>query len=518
MFVNNLINSFLAEIFLGSSILLLLLYISYIIKKNSKVIYFSFKNIIYICLIILILALLLTFVTKIEAKLINYIFINDLSTKIFKSIILFFSSLLLLPLFQSCYYQKIKINEIFLLYLFVIFFSLLIIQSVDFLSLYLLLEMLSLSFYVVSGSTKSSIYASEAALKYFLLGSLFSIIFLIGVSLIYSTTGCINIFYLKALLISDIFINNHIWQTLELHLLFILGCILVLCTFLFKIGISPFNSWVADVYEGAPLFGTIYISLLPKFSFLYLFLKLLGIFQTFYYDIFFFIEYAGLLTIIIATLYAFRQFKLKRFIIYSSISQFGFIISTINDYSPEVIVSIYYFFINYLITSILAWFVFIFFYDFFYNFNSHKKYFNENYITINLLQNMYKSNIWFAISVLIIFFSMAGIPGFAGFIAKFFILQYAITSAKEVFCIILVLLSNIIAVYYYIRFIKISFFEGKNNIINQYGNFSIIKSIEMEKYIILYISLLYILLYLYINPSIIFMTCELILLGNVLIY
>ena len=193
-------------------------------------------------------------------------------------------------------------------------------------------------------------------------------------------------------------------------------------------------------------------------------------------NIFFFqiseiVLFCGVLSAFIGTFYALSQKRLKKLIIYSSISQIGFIVAglatnTLNGYSAVI-----FFLIIYLITSILVWSHFSLFYSFQQNINNFYKQISSS-LFLSSLTNLFRTNKLWAFSFIIIFFSIGGIPPLTGFLAKIMILFEIIKSKYIIVAVILIIISSI-SVFYYIRMIKIMFFEPKD-IEKSYEKFQIV--------------------------------------------
>jgi proton-translocating NADH-quinone oxidoreductase chain N len=250
-------------------------------------------------------------------------------------------------------------------------------------------------------------------------------------------------------------------------------CCLVV-VFLFKIGSAPFHFWMPDVYEGAPLASTIIFSILPKCAIFFLFLKLLAITDQFI-EIKYILIFSGILSTLVGSFFALRQKRVKRFVIYSSIAQMGFLISACSINSLDSITSIYFFLFIYILTSFLLWS----FISLTFNFNNEILSFNKNNLNASMfltsLSSFFNINKAWAFSILIVFFSFAGIPPLVGFFAKVFIF-FSLINYDYIYSSLILLIISIISVFYYIRIIKIIFFEKLD--VNKISSFQIMFNIH----------------------------------------
>ena len=403
--------------------------------------------------------------------------INNLTLLI--KIVIIFSSIVVL-LFSFDYYEdeKIKAFEYSILILLAVLGMLLLVSSYDFLALYLAIELQSLALYVLATFKRNSEFSTEAGLKYFILGALSSGILLFGISLIYGLTGSTNFESINHLLIGISFEENQNLTGLSIGVLFIAAGLL------FKVAAAPFHMWAPDVYEGAPTIVTAFFAIVPKIG-------ILGLFIIIFLETFYglinqwqhIIILSALLSMIIGAIGAITQKKIKRLLAYSAIGHIGYMLIGIASATPEGIQSLLLYIIVYIIMSITIFSILLSLYD---NKNTIKiKYISE-------LTGLSKENGVLAITLAITVLSMAGIPPLAGFASKFYIFLAAIESSMYVLAIVGVLTSVISAVYY-IRLIKIMYFENPETI-------TIYKSMDLQKSIILGLSLTFIVFFM-INPS-----------------
>jgi proton-translocating NADH-quinone oxidoreductase chain N len=298
---------------------------------------------------------------------------------------------------------------------------------------------------------RNSSFSTEAGLKYFIIGSLSSAFFLLGSFFIYLCLGTLNFKNIEILLsfsITDDFVVNFIF----------LGVFFIVVTFFLKVAVAPFHFWAPDVYEGAPIGSTLVFSLLPKISIFVIFIRWISLFFNFFFTLKFLFLLVGLFSVVFGAYFAFVQKRLKRFIIYSSISQIGFliIILSVNDFNS--INSLFFYLFIYLLTSILLWGNLIS-YNYFSQAYTQYKNKTHNPIFISDLSFYFKINYIWSITFSFIFFSFAGIPPFSGFLAKVLVL-FSIISDYNFLVVFFLVLITLISSYYYLKIIKILFFDS----------------------------------------------------------
>lgn len=319
--------------------------------------------------------------------------------------------------------------ESFLLFILVWLGSLLIVNSNHMLIIYLGLELQAFSSFILISKNRSSIKGSEAGLKYFILGSISSGIYLLGLYFLFVNSLSLNIG--DIILFSD---NN----------LFILGILLVTLSIIFKLALSPLHFWIPDIYEGSSWSVISLISTLPKISILLFLTKIISSNITL-------IFYCSILSIIIGTIGALNQTKIRRLLAYSGISHMGFMVLgiTINNIIGYEVFTIYL--VIYMITSILL-FVLIF--------NSNHNL--MDYI-INLSSLLNRSKI-IALTWVLIFLSMAGLPPLIGFVSKWFVI-WNIINFNYTYTSIILIVFSILGIVYYLRISQIIYFQKNSSYI-----------------------------------------------------
>jgi NADH-quinone oxidoreductase subunit N len=376
-----------------------------------------------------------------------------------------------------------------LLILFSIFGILCFISSYDLVSLYLALEVQSLSFYILATLKRDSGFSTEAGLKYFILGALSSGFLLFGISLIYGLTGTTNFESLTKIVLSfDLYDSMLRFSTFSFSFSdrLILGMFFVMFGLLFKMSAAPFHMWSPDVYEGSPTSVTILFAVVPKIGLFVVFSRLL--FFTFYDLINVWqniIIVVSLLSIIVGTFGALRQYRIKRFLAFSSITHVGYLLIGFSTGTFEGLSSIFFYLLIYIVMSLNIWAIVILLEI------RKKKTIRLKYLTD--LQNLSRNNPVLSITLLINLFSMAGVPPLAGFYAKVYVFFSALEISLNVLVIFGILLS-VISAFYYIRFIKIIYFDNSNN------SLFLTQKIDLKKAYLLGITF-YFILFLFIRPD-----------------
>ncbi|QMT32037.1 NADH-quinone oxidoreductase subunit NuoN [Alysiella filiformis] len=314
------------------------------------------------------------------------------------------------------------------------------ISASHFLTAYVGLELLSLALYAMIALRRDSAQASEAALKYFVLGALASGILLYGISMVYGATGSLQF--------QEIFLAAHAGKVnawlLKLGVLFIVAAVA------FKFGAAPFHMWVADVYQGAPTSVTAFVGSVPKIAAtVFAFRILVSGLALQMGD--WLLMFAGLavLSLIVGNLAAIMQTNIKRMFAFSTVSHMGFILLAFLGSVVGIQAAIYYA-VAYVLMSLAGFGVLMLI--------SRAGHECDN---ISDLAGLNQRNAWYAFVMLLVLFSMAGIPPLVGFYAKFAVLQallgsnYAWATALAVFAVVM----SLIGAFYYLRVVKVMYFD-----------------------------------------------------------
>lgn len=332
-------------------------------------------------------------------------------------------------------------GEYFVLVLLSVLGMMVMVSGYSLLTLYLGLEILSLSLYTLIAIARERSGAVEAALKYFVLGAIASGLLLYGMSMIYGISGSINITD-----IANFAANADLASRETLILNF--GLVFLVIGIAFKLGAVPFHMWVPDVYEGAPTSVTLFLSTVPKVAAVAMLVRILvdglGAMQAYWADLFIVL---AVLSIALGSVIALMQTNIKRLLAYSTISHVGFIMlgfvtGVISGYGAAV----FYVFV-YILMSLAAFGIVILL---------NKKGFEADQISD--FKGLSKHSPWFALMMLVVMLSMAGVPPFIGFYAKFFILQQVVSAGFVTLAVVAVVFA-VISAYYYLQIIKSMYFD-----------------------------------------------------------
>jgi len=418
------------EIFLSLSIMFLL--ILGVFKKNSSIL---IQN---ISLIVLLITAVITFNETLainQTTLFNDSIIIDYFSSFMKIVTLIAAFLTLL--ISTNYLKTFKIFKIEypILILSSVLGMMVMISSNDLIVFYMGLELQSLALYVLATFNRDQLKSSEAGLKYFVLSALSSGLLLYGCSLIYGFTGSTNF---------NVIAN----QLNSSEYMITFGIVFILVGLAFKISAVPFHMWAPDVYEGSPTSVTLFFTMVPKIAaltvfirFLYVpFLNLIDQWQM----ILIFLSIASMLFGAIA---AIGQTNIKRLIAYSSIGHIGYTLAGLATGTNDGIQSSVIYITIYIIMNLGLFSCLLM-----------MKRNNKYYENIEDLSGLSKNHPLLSFSLLIILFSLAGIPPLAGFFAKFYIFK-SVLEQSMYFLAIVGLLSTVIAAFYYLRIIKIIYFD-----------------------------------------------------------
>ncbi len=321
--------------------------------------------------------------------------------------------------------------EYILFILFAILGSFVLISSDNFLTAFIGLELQSLSLYLMAAFNTKNLKSNEAGIKYFSLGALSSGFLLFGISMIYYDTGS---FYMQNL--------NNFTTISEI------GLSLVLISLFFKVSAAPFHVWTPDVYEGSPTISTLFFASLPKFaSLIFLFRVYQELYISGIQSLNYIFQIVCAISLLVGVYGAITQKVIKRLLAFSSINHIGFMLLGIMSYQFMSEGTLFFYLIIYLITTFGIFAVLL-----------NLRTVEGEFTKISQLNGLRFTSNSKSISMLVFFFSLAGIPPFAGFFAKFFILSASITDGFF-FLSIVAVLSSVIAAFYYLTIIKNMFFN-----------------------------------------------------------
>lgn len=417
------------EIFLFFSVLLLIPLNLYFFKnenlKNST--NFSFFSIIVTGFLIMIIPN--------DGKAFNDLFLISDFQKYVKLLILLTVIFVLLISKNKSILEGINFPEFNVLILLSTIGMLFAVSANNLMLLFLSIELQALPVYILCALRRNDIKSSEAGLKYFILGALSSGLLLYGMSLIFGFTGSLN--YIDIL---------NYTKNINIGLSF--GLVFIVSGLAFKISAAPFHMWAPDVYQGSPTPITLFIASAPKItSISILCILTYQVFKNislYWNDL---IIVLSLASIIVGSIGALIQSSLKRLLAYSSIAHIGFILIGVVSFSKSGIEGVMFYLTVYLFLLVGIFSVIL----------SLKKD-NRPIDMINDLKGLSKNYPFLSVSLLIFMFAMAGIPPLSGFFSKWFVFYSAIESSNYTLAIIGIVFS-VVAAFYYLKIIKIMFFE-----------------------------------------------------------
>ena len=367
----------------------------------------------------------------------NDMFVSDPMGNVLKVFIYLVTAVVFIYSRQYLKQRGLFKGEYFVLGLFGVLGMMVMVSAHSMLTLYMGLELLSLSLYAMVAFQRDSLSATEAAMKYFVLGALASGMLLYGMSMLYGVAGTLDIAGISAVVAQSP--NN---------IILLLGLAFVVVGLAFKLGAVPFHMWVPDVYQGAPTPVTMYIGAAPKIAAFAMVMRLLveglgdlhGHWQTM-------LVVLAILSIVIGNVVAIAQTNLKRMLAYSTISHVGFILlgilaGTENGYSASM-----FYVVVYALTSMGAFGMIIVL--------SRAGFEADN---IDDFKGLNERSPWLAAMMMILMFSMAGVPPTVGFYAKLSVLQ-SIVQVDLVWLAVTAVVFSVVGAFYYLRIIKTIYFD-----------------------------------------------------------
>ena len=329
-------------------------------------------------------------------------------------------------------------GEFFVLVLFAMLGMMVMISGSHFITLYLGLELLSLSLYALVALQRDSKVATEAAMKYFVLGALASGMLLYGMSMIYGATGSLEVAKVAATLPN----LNH------LNTVLVFGLVFVIAGLAFKLGVVPFHMWLPDVYQGAPTAVTLFIGSAPKIAaFAFVMRLLIDGLGGLVADWQPMLALMALLSMAIGNITAIAQTNIKRMLAYSTISHMGFLLLGFLAGSENGYSSAMFYVVVYVLMS-LAGFGMILLLS--------RAGFEAD--QLEDFKGLNRRSPWYAFLMLLVMVSMAGIPPTVGFYAKLSVLQAAL-QAGYLWLVVAAVLLSVIGAFYYLRIVKLMYFD-----------------------------------------------------------
>jgi NADH-quinone oxidoreductase subunit N len=423
----------LPEITIVTMAMVILLADLFIKKQNSLVIY-------GLAQFTLLVAAYFTFSTHTPsvAYAFTNMFVDDALSDVLKLMMYLGASLIFIYTRQYLQQRNMYRGEFYALVLFALVGMMVMVSGQSMLTLYVGLELLSLSLYALVALDRDNARATEAAMKYFVLGALASGMLLYGMSMIYGMTGSLNLAEIHTALTS----------APNIHAVLILGLVFIVSGLAFKLGAVPFQMWVPDVYEGSPTAITMLISSIPKLAaFAFVIRFLVQGLQSMAVDWQQMLMVMAVLSIIIGNITAIAQTNIKRMLAYSTISHVGFILLGLMSVSMNGFISAMFYMASYVIMTLAGFGMILLL--------SRQGFEAEQ---LDDLKGLNQRSPWHAFLMLIVMFSMAGIPPTLGFYAKFTVLQAAV-QAGFVWIVVFAVLMAVVGAFYYLRVIKLMYFD-----------------------------------------------------------
>ncbi len=405
-----------------------------------------------------------------EQKIFLDSFINDKFSDYFKILILISSIFIFFSSNQFIRDKKLNKFEYPIIIMFSILGMFFMLSSNDLILFYLGLELQSIALYVLAAIDRDNTISSEAGIKYFVLSALSSGLLLYGCSLLYGFTGSTNFDEISSSLVSQ---NTGA----------IFAMVFILVGLAFKVSAVPFHMWTPDVYQGAPTSITNFFAVVPKAVGLAVIIRFMDLpFKNILEEWQTIIIFISIASMILGSVAAIGQKNIKRLLAYSSISHMGYALAGVATGTESGYISTIIYITIYIVMN-LGTFACL------YLMKADEKYTEK----IEDLSGLSKEKPIFAFSFLILFFSLAGIPPLGGFFAKFFVFMSVVESELYALAIIW-LLTTVISAFYYLKIIKIIYFD-ENKI-----KFDDVRNVSVKTTI--FLSCLILSLY-FISPSII---------------
>ena len=441
-----LIKYLVPEVFLSLSIFSLLM-IGVFVKNSFNLIY-------KLSIFLIFLLILIILNTDGETiKIFKESFVSD-HFSLFAKLLILISSFFILIISKQ-YIVDIKNNKfeypiIVLLSILGMFFM---VSSNDLILFYLGLELQSLSLYILASMDRDNLKSSEAGIKYFVLSALSSGLLLYGCSLLYGFTGSTNFEVIAS-------------STGDSTIGIIFAMVFILVGLAFKVSAVPFHMWTPDVYEGSPTSVTSFFSVVPKIAGIVIFIRFMYLpFQEILDQWRYILVFISIASMILGAVAAIGQNNIKRLIAYSSIGHIGYAIAGMTPGTENGFKSTLIYISIYAVMNIGA-FACIFL------MKRNGKYIED----IQELSGASRNHPLMSLSLLIILFSLAGIPPMAGFFAKFYVFMAVVESGMFTLAAI-GLVTTVVSAFYYIRIIKIMYFDDPKKPFEQLKDFGIYGSL-----------------------------------------
>lgn len=357
---------------------------------------------------------------------------------------------------MSHYYYKSNtehLTDIYALILFSLVGAVLSASYQNLVMLFIGIEILSIPLYVLAGSNRRNLFSNEAGLKYFLMGSFASAFLLLGITLIYGTAYSFDMTKIAE------YVNSNAGN---LPPLFVVGCVLILGAFIFKISAVPFHFWAPDVYQGSPTVITTFMATVVKtaaFAAMLRFMQQMIITEAeIWHNI---LSVVSIATLIVGNVLALYQQNLKRMLAYSGIANAGYVLIALAVANESTSGYILYYLAAYGIASIIA-------------FSIYSVVKEQTQIdSIDGLKGLFTNNKLLTLALAVAMLSLAGIPPMAGFFGKYLVFANAL-SGGATWLVIVAVLTSLVGVYYYLRVMANAFSKGEIPEIQMHFGFKLV--------------------------------------------
>jgi len=368
----------------------------------------------------------------------NGMFVSDTLSMILKYSVVILVALVFVYSRKYLQDRNIFKGEFYVLGLFGLLGMLVMISANHFLSIYMGLELLSLSLYAMVAFNRENPDASEAAMKYFILGAIASGMLLYGMSMVYGMTGSLNI----------VEVAVAIENMQDTNIVLVFGLVFMVIGLAFKLGAVPFHMWIPDVYQGSPTAVTSYLASAPKVAGFAMIIRMLaesmGSLQADWQGM---LVILAVLSMVVGNVIAIAQTNLKRMLAYSTISHVGFIMLGILAGNQEGYAASMFYTMVYALMSLGGFGIIILL--------ARKGFEADN---LDDLKGLNQRSPWFAFMMLILIFSMAGVPPTVGFWAKLAVLK-AVVNIDMLWLALVAVFFSIIGIFYYLRVVKLMYFD-----------------------------------------------------------
>jgi len=422
----------LPEIFILSMACIILVVDLFLSEKNRAATYMLSQA-------TLVIAVLITIATFVDKPILTFsdTFVRDGIGDVLK--IAIYIATFMVFLYAKDYLKDRGLfkGEFYALGLFAVLGMMILVSAHNLLTIYLGLELLSLSLYALVAMHRDSARASEAAMKYFVLGAIASGMLLYGMSMVYGITGSL-----------DLAVISQQAAGVQDQLVLVFGIVFLIIGVAFKLGAVPFHMWVPDVYEGAPTAVTLFLGSAPKLAAFAMLMRLLidglGSVIAQWQDILILLI---LMSLAVGNIVAIAQVNIKRMLAYSTISHIGFLMLGVMTGTQAGVSASMFYTITYTLMSLGSFGMIILL--------SRKGFEAEK---LDDFKGLNERSPWSAFLMMILMFSMAGVPPFLGFWAKMSVLR-EVVAVDMVWLAAVSVVFSIIGAYYYLRVIKIMYFD-----------------------------------------------------------